>query len=106
MGIGSEITSQADEAERQQVEDQLSELTSRWDSLTQTAAQRQQQLDAMLDAARKFHEVLEPFLEWIDPAEKRANSLSNLASEPGKIEQQLDKLRVGGLSEFCFSSVN
>ena len=89
--MGDELTSQADEAEKQQVEEQLAELSTRWERLTQTAAQRQQQLDLMLAAAKAYHDLHEPFSEWLDSTEKKANALDNLSSDPVKMEGQLQK---------------
>ena len=94
--MGAELTSQADEAEKQQVEEQLAELSTRWADLTQAASARQTQVDAMVAASKLYHDVQEPFLEWLEGADKQAAGLNTMSSRPDKIEQQLDKARVSG----------
>jgi hypothetical protein len=94
--MGAELTSQADEAEKQQIEEQLVELTTRWDKLTEAANARQGQVDAMVAASKVYHDIQEPFLEWLERADKKAASLDVISSDPEKIEQQLDKARVRG----------
>lgn len=43
--IGAELVSQIDETDKQQVETQISDLSRRWDQLTQFTESRQQALD-------------------------------------------------------------
>ena len=46
--LAADVTSQADEDEREQVTSQVDALTSRWQALSEFADQRQQDIDDML----------------------------------------------------------
>lgn len=97
--MGTELAAQAGETEKEQIEEQLADLTDRWESLTQTANARQQKLDTMITVSKAFHDVLEPFLEWLDSTEKKAANLDTISSDPDKIEKQLDEYRVRGSTD-------
>lgn len=92
--IGEDLIRKADDAERRQVEEDMDDLLAHWDKLTTAADSRRHALESNLTVSRDFHERLEPFLEWLDYAEKRMTSLENISSEPstlrGQIQDQYD----------------
>ena len=70
QNIGDELTSQAAEAEKQQVEAQLSDLNARWNTIIEQADERQAALDDTIQVAKQYHDQRDPFLEWIDTSER------------------------------------
>ena len=89
--IGSELTRQADDAERKQVEEQLADLTQRWARVNQAADNRQQALEKTMELAKEFHDKVEPFLDWVDGMEKRASGLEPPATDMQKIRGQMEE---------------
>ena len=93
QSMASELTQQGEESERQQVQDQVDDLTARWDQLTKAAAQRQDALEKSLLAAKDFHDKMEPFTEWLDATEKKLSGLDTVSSDVDQIEAQIRQQR-------------
>ena len=47
---------------------------TRWNRLQQSADDRNQALESTMAAAKQFHQQMEPFLEWLEGAEKEAQA--------------------------------
>ncbi len=99
QSMGADLTREAVEGEKQQMEEQLDDLGSRWDRLTEAATNRQRALDIMLQAAYAFHEKLEPFSEWLDGAERRLAGLEGAGLDVAKLEKNMEDQRVGYYDE-------
>ena len=46
----------------------------RWNSIQRAADSRHEALERTMGAAKQFHEQLEPFLEWLEAAEKEGQA--------------------------------
>ena len=88
QSIGKDIARSASDAEAQQVEAQVADLTRRWDHLVEAADARRQSLDNMMELAKGFHDLTEPFLEWVEGVEKELNSMDSVRADADKIEEQ------------------
>ena len=62
LDIGSNLIEQGDEQERGQIEQELQELTNRWERLAESANERQEGLQRTLRAAQQF-QVIITFIE-------------------------------------------
>ena len=92
--IGSEFSKIADKVEKRQAQEHLRDLTLRWDKLTQSQAERQEALSAALEASRLFTERVVPFLEWLEPTEKKVAAMETVEPNAKKILQQIENQQV------------
>ena len=93
QNIGNELTSQTADTDKQQVEDQLSDLNARWNTIVHQADDRQTVLDDTIHMAKQYHEQRDPFLEWIDTSERIGSAVDPIGTEAPVIETQLDHQR-------------
>lgn len=56
------------------MQEQVTDLVARWNTIQQAADDRNQALERTMAAAKLFHDQLEPFLEWLEAAEKDAQA--------------------------------
>lgn len=89
--IGADYAKITDKAEKQQIQAQLRDLTQRWEALVQSQADRQAALEAALDAAKIFTDRLIPFLEWLEPTEKKVSAMENLEPDAEKISHLMEE---------------
>ena len=92
--IAEQLIDQSEEPERSQIEQQLSEVESRWDKLSKAAADRKKALEDTVGVAKEYHDVLEPFLEWLDKTEKKMAAVDAIGSDAEKIEKQMEEHEV------------
>ena len=63
--IGADLTREADESERQQIDAQLMDLVARWETLSEFSEKRQHDLDSMLSVSNcDFRGVLNGNDAW------------------------------------------
>ena len=91
QAIGAELLKAADEGERHQIEEELSDLMDRWDKLREAAQDRHNALEDAMVVAREFHDKQDPFLEWLEEAERRSASMDHVGTDVGKIEEQINE---------------
>ena len=91
--IGKDITDSGAGAQQARpdvhVQEQVTDLVSRWSKIQQSADNRNQALESTMVAAKEFHDQLEPFLEWLESAEKEAQAQEVISTEPDRIAMQI-----------------
>ena len=89
--IGKDITDSGAQHARPDVhvQEQVTDLVSRWNKIQQSADDRNQALESTMLAAKEFHDQLEPFLEWLESAEKEAQAQEIISTEPDRIAIQI-----------------
>ncbi|NWU64640.1 DYST protein, partial [Pterocles burchelli] len=88
---GEKIAESAEPADRVKILKQLSFLDSRWDALLSKAEARNRQLEGISVVAQKFHEVLEPLVEWLTTTEKRLANAEPIGTQASKLQQQISQ---------------
>ena len=88
--IGKDITDSSPSAPDVQVQEQVTDLMARWNKIQQSADNRNQALESTMAAAKEFHDQLEPFLEWLESAEKEAQAQEIISAEPDRIAIQIN----------------
>ena len=89
--IGKDITDSGAQARPDvHVQEQVTDLVSRWNKIQQSADDRNQALESTMVVAKEFHDQLEPFLEWLESAEKEAQAQEIISTEPDRIAIQIN----------------
>ncbi|XP_019645075.1 PREDICTED: microtubule-actin cross-linking factor 1-like [Branchiostoma belcheri] len=82
-----QLSSIADPADRQKIQQQLADLFQRWDALTTNAADRKQKLEDILEVAKEFKDAYDPLVEWFEATERKLSSQQPIATDPAKMEE-------------------
>ncbi|XP_061678747.1 microtubule-actin cross-linking factor 1 isoform X3 [Syngnathoides biaculeatus] len=69
----------------------LLSVQARWDKLVQRSLDRGRHLDEARKRAKQFHEAWRKLSDWLEEAENRLDSESEIPNEPDKIKVQLSK---------------
>ncbi|XP_019352463.1 dystonin isoform X11 [Alligator mississippiensis] len=88
---GEKIAESAEPADKVKILKQLSLLDSRWDALLSKAETRNRQLEGISVVAQKFHETLEPLVEWLTTTEKRLANAEPIGTQALKLQQQISQ---------------
>ncbi|XP_014680833.1 PREDICTED: dystonin-like [Priapulus caudatus] len=89
--MGEDIATVASEEEAENVQAQLTDLGSRFQSLLGAAHERRQGLEETLEVAKEFHDRLEPITQWVDEMERRLGALDTIATEHDRIQGQIEQ---------------
>eukprot|EP00058_Branchiostoma_floridae_P020781 XP_002606271.1 hypothetical protein BRAFLDRAFT_123698 [Branchiostoma floridae] len=82
-----QLSSIADPADREKIQQQLTDLFQRWDALTTNAADRKQKLEDILEVAKEFKDAHDPLVEWFEATERKLSSQQPIATDPAKMEE-------------------
>ncbi|CAM9567166.1 unnamed protein product [Lampetra fluviatilis] len=88
---GEQIAELAEPAERERILGELASLSHRWEALLAAAQERQRQLEAILSVARRFHDTLEPLLDWLTAVERRLSNAEPIGTQTAAIQEQIDQ---------------
>ncbi|XP_019376075.1 PREDICTED: dystonin isoform X9 [Gavialis gangeticus] len=88
---GEKIAESAEPADKVKILKQLSLLDSRWDALLSKAETRNRLLEGISVVAQKFHETLEPLVEWLTTTEKRLANAEPIGTQALKLQQQISQ---------------
>ncbi|XP_061424757.1 microtubule-actin cross-linking factor 1-like isoform X6 [Lethenteron reissneri] len=88
---GEQIAELAEPAERERILGELASLSHRWEALLAAAQERQRQLEAILSVARRFHDTLEPLLDWLTAVERRLSNAEPIGTQTVAIQEQIDQ---------------
>lgn len=88
--IGKDITDSGAPGPDVQVQEKVTDLMARWNKIQESADNRNQALESTMVAAKEFHDQFEPFLEWLESAEKEAQAQEVISTEPARIAIQIN----------------
>lgn len=66
----------------------------RYNALVEGANDRRQQLQDALMLTSEFAELERPLTQWLDQSNKRLSELGKIATDPEKLQEQINKLEV------------
>lgn len=87
--MGNEVIANADPRERKEVEQQLKELSQRFNNLDRGATKRMDDLQRAMGVAKEFLEKITPLLEWLDKSEKKIKDMELVPTDEEKIQQRI-----------------
>ena len=79
--------------DKTEVEDQLSDINSRWNDLNQRSVARQQKLEEALLSAGQFQEALDELLAWVRDREASLHDAEPTTGDVEKLKLLLDRLK-------------
>ena len=91
---GSQLLKGKDPKERKKIEDELKQLTQRWDALTKKVSDRAAMLEEVQGLANQFTEILDPLTAWLDASDKRFAALEPQSADAEGIEKLIGELQV------------
>ncbi|XP_050545575.1 microtubule-actin cross-linking factor 1 isoform X5 [Daktulosphaira vitifoliae] len=87
--MGNEVAANADPRERREIEQQLKDLSQRFNTLDRGATKRMDDLQRAMVVAKEFIEKLTPLLEWLDKSEKKIKDMELVPTDEEKIQQRI-----------------
>ncbi|XP_050437249.1 dystonin isoform X15 [Adelges cooleyi] len=87
--MGNEVAANADPRERKEIEQQLKDLSQRFNNLDRGATKRMDDLQRAMVVAKEFIEKLMPLLEWLDKSEKKIKDMELVPTDEEKIQQRI-----------------
>ncbi|XP_051792278.1 microtubule-actin cross-linking factor 1, isoforms 1/2/3/4/5 isoform X7 [Erpetoichthys calabaricus] len=91
---GQRIAQSTEPFDQEKICGQLQNLSERWSAVISKANNRQCQLDDLLILAKRFHDIVEPLIEWLSTTEKKLTNSEPLGTKTSKIFQQINQHKV------------
>ncbi|XP_039595753.1 microtubule-actin cross-linking factor 1, isoforms 1/2/3/5 isoform X3 [Polypterus senegalus] len=88
---GQRIAQSTEPFDQEKICRQLQTLSERWSAVISKANNRQCQLDDLLILAKRFHDIVEPLIEWLSTTEKKLANSEPLGTQTSKILQQINQ---------------
>ncbi|KAI8481224.1 hypothetical protein Bbelb_410270 [Branchiostoma belcheri] len=88
---GKRIIQAENKAEAKAIQDKLAALDKRWSDVLQKAADKQSNLEALLNESQGFHVVLEDLLNWVGETETKLNTTKPTGGLPETAKEQVDR---------------
>ena len=97
LDMGHDIANHADADEKADIEDQLQELLTRFDALTNGAEERMDALEKAMAVAKEFQDKFSPIADWLEKMERKIKEMETVPTDEEKIQQKIEELvlRVG-----------
>jgi dystonin len=89
--MDKELAANSSPAERKQIEDQLEDLTQRYDRLATGAQERMRNLEDALKAVKSFQDMYGPLGQWLDNVERQLRDMEIIPTDEDKIQAQIRK---------------
>ncbi|XP_033113691.1 microtubule-actin cross-linking factor 1, isoforms 1/2/3/5-like isoform X2 [Anneissia japonica] len=87
--MGEQLAQVSETQDKARINQQLSDLDSRWGTLVEAVRDRRRRLEATEKTAKGFQEQISPVMEWIEKTERRLGLQEPVGTEHGKIEKQI-----------------
>ncbi|XP_022258014.1 dystonin-like, partial [Limulus polyphemus] len=91
--MGAEVMRNLEDSERAQIEDQLEDLSQRFNELTAGARERTDILEQTLPVARAFQEKMTPLVEWLDQTERKLSGMATIPTDQERIRRRIEEHR-------------
>eukprot|EP00058_Branchiostoma_floridae_P020780 XP_002606270.1 hypothetical protein BRAFLDRAFT_123699 [Branchiostoma floridae] len=88
---GKRIIQAENKAEAKAIQDKLAALDKRWSDVLQKAADKQTNLEALLNESQGFHVVLEELLHWVGETETKLSTTKPTGGLPETAKEQVDR---------------
>lgn len=92
--LAMKVIDQQPEEEGKATREDMSEQNRRFQMLLASINTRQEKLDQVGRRAKEFRDVKDGLLGWIDGAEQKAAKIEASATDPAKVQSQIDELKV------------
>lgn len=92
--LAMKVIDQQPEEEGKATREDMSEQNRRFQMLLASINTRQEKLDQVGRRAKEFRDVKDGLLGWIDGAEQKAAKIEASATDPTKVQSQIDELKV------------
>ncbi|XP_055907399.1 uncharacterized protein LOC129942467 isoform X23 [Eupeodes corollae] len=89
FNLGQEVAGNCDSSEKAGIERQLKELMNRFDALTDSAQQREEDLEQAMEVAKHFHDKFTPLNQWLDNSERAIKNMELVPTDEEKIQQRI-----------------
>ncbi|XP_055855326.1 dystonin isoform X45 [Episyrphus balteatus] len=89
FNLGQEVAGNCDSSEKAGIERQLKELMNRFDALTDSAQQREEDLEQAMEVAKHFHDKFTPLNQWLDNSERAIKNMELIPTDEEKIQQRI-----------------
>ncbi|XP_054739785.1 dystonin isoform X18 [Anastrepha obliqua] len=87
--MGREVANVCEPSERDSIEKELNNLVKRFDSLTNGAEQRENDLEAAMEVAKAFHDKVTPLELWLDGVERSIKTMELVPTDEEKIQNRI-----------------
>lgn len=87
LEMGKDIAANTDGAERDNIEQQLSDLVDRFDALTNSAQDRTEALEKALKVAKEFQDKMAPLAEWLERMERKLAAMETIPTDEDKFRK-------------------
>ncbi|XP_053967033.1 dystonin isoform X12 [Anastrepha ludens] len=87
--MGREVANVCEPSERDSIEEELNNLVKRFDSLTNGAEQRENDLEAAMEVAKAFHDKVTPLELWLDGVERSIKTMELVPTDEEKIQNRI-----------------
>ena len=79
--------------EKDELSNKLDTVTKRWIAVKKDSADHLRQTNTVVEAAKKYEDLIQPFKIWLEEAEKKVKKLTPETCDPDKIDDLLKTLR-------------
>ena len=91
LDMGHDIANHADAEEKADIEDQLQELLTRFDALTNGAEDRMDALEKAMAVAKEFQDKFSPIADWLEKMERKIKEMETVPTDEEKIQQKIEE---------------
>ena len=91
LDMGHDIANHADADEKADIEDQLQELLTRFDALTNGAEERMDALEKAMAVAKEFQDKFSPIADWLEKMERKIKEMETVPTDEEKIQQKIEE---------------